>query len=156
LRMFGSELKRRFEVRLTLTHEDKNNYMALRTVRSNHIGQVCVLVCVCLCVEGGCVRACALPCRSPPYPPPPHSLSLSPTLCLVLARSLLLLRVIPLFHSLVCVHDEQNTSCCKPSLCALHTSTPLLLLSHSIYMFLQKMPNRACALPLPCTSPTHF
>jgi len=156
LRMFGSELKRRFEVRLTLTHEDKNNYMSLRTVRSNHIGQVCVLVCVCLCV---CVGLCAcvrVIMSLPAPPPPPHSLSLSPTLCLVLARSLLLLRVIPLFHSLVCVHDEQNTSCCKPSLCALHTSTPLLLLSHSIYMFLQKMPNRACALPLPCTSPTHF
>lgn len=42
--LIPSELKRRFEVRLTLMHEDKNNYMALRTVRSNHIGQVFISI----------------------------------------------------------------------------------------------------------------
>jgi DNA replication licensing factor MCM7 len=35
-----NELKRRFEVRLTLVHEDKSNYTALRKVRANHIGQL--------------------------------------------------------------------------------------------------------------------
>jgi DNA replication licensing factor MCM7 len=38
--LIPNELKRRYEVRLTLVHEDKNNYMALRTVRANHIGQL--------------------------------------------------------------------------------------------------------------------
>lgn len=34
------ELKRRYEVRLMLRHEDKSRYEALRNVRSNHIGQL--------------------------------------------------------------------------------------------------------------------
>ena len=43
--LIPNELKRRYEVRLTLVHEDKNNYMALRTVRANHIGQLVTIRC---------------------------------------------------------------------------------------------------------------
>jgi DNA replication licensing factor MCM7 len=46
------ELKRRYEVRLMLRHEDKSNYVALRSVRANHIGQlVTIRAMVCRCSD---------------------------------------------------------------------------------------------------------
>jgi len=153
--MFGSELKRRFEVRLTLTHEDKNNYMSLRTVRSNHIGQVCVLVCVCLCVCVG-LCACVRVIMSLPALPPPAPFSLTLSHSLPRSRSLAVTLVFSFFHSqCACTINKTrhgaNQVYARSTLPLLSCSSPTLYTSS-----FKKKPNRACALPVPCTNPTHF
>ena len=155
MRMFGSELKRRFEVRLTLTHEDKNNYMSLRTVRSNHIGQVCVLVCVCLCVCVG-LCACVRVIMSLPALPPPAPFSLTLSHSLPRSRSLAVTLVFSFFHSqCACTINKTrhgaNQVYARSTLPLLSCSSPTLYTSS-----FKKKPNRACALPVPCTNPTHF